>query len=299
MSHGHSKHKHPVKTVLAGGIAGGIEICITYPTEYVKTQMQLYPDIAKKGSLWIARDTVKNHGFTGLYRGLSPLFWFSVPKSAVRFVSAESMRNYFRDPSGKVTTAQNFMSGFVGGVMEAILVVTPQETVKVRLIHDQLSPNPRFKGVVHGVYTLISEQGLSGTYKGLFPTILKQGSNQAIRFATFYSLKQLMLGDPHTDFNRSTIGGLLSSLFAGAVAGGASVLGNTPIDVVKTKMQGLEAHKYKNSWDCIKQTWQRDGFVGFYKGVGPRLGRVCADVAIVMTLFDYIMDALDWAWKTN
>ena len=26
---------------MAGGIAGGIEICITYPTEYVKTQLQL------------------------------------------------------------------------------------------------------------------------------------------------------------------------------------------------------------------------------------------------------------------
>lgn len=25
----------------AGGIAGGIEICITFPTEYVKTQLQL------------------------------------------------------------------------------------------------------------------------------------------------------------------------------------------------------------------------------------------------------------------
>lgn len=27
--------------VIPGGIAGGIEICITFPTEYVKTQLQL------------------------------------------------------------------------------------------------------------------------------------------------------------------------------------------------------------------------------------------------------------------
>lgn len=26
---------------VVGGIAGGIEICITFPTEYVKTQLQL------------------------------------------------------------------------------------------------------------------------------------------------------------------------------------------------------------------------------------------------------------------
>ncbi len=34
----------------------------------------------------------------------------------------------------------------IGGFMEALLVVTPQETMKVRLIHDRLSENPRFKG---------------------------------------------------------------------------------------------------------------------------------------------------------
>ena len=28
-------------SVISGGIAGGIEICITFPTEYVKTQLQL------------------------------------------------------------------------------------------------------------------------------------------------------------------------------------------------------------------------------------------------------------------
>lgn len=28
-------------SVVSGGIAGGIEICITFPTEYVKTQLQL------------------------------------------------------------------------------------------------------------------------------------------------------------------------------------------------------------------------------------------------------------------
>lgn len=30
-----------VKGIIAGGITGGLEICITFPTEYVKTQLQL------------------------------------------------------------------------------------------------------------------------------------------------------------------------------------------------------------------------------------------------------------------
>jgi solute carrier family 25 citrate transporter 1 len=30
-----------VKGIVIGGITGGIEICITYPTEFTKTQLQL------------------------------------------------------------------------------------------------------------------------------------------------------------------------------------------------------------------------------------------------------------------
>jgi len=171
--------------------------------------------------------------------------------------------------------------------------------MKVRLIHDQLSPNPRFKGVIHGASTIVKEQGLSGTYKGLWPTIFKQASNQGIRFVSFYLLKETMLGDSEKDFDRTTLTGLGQSLVAGAFAGAASVLGNTPIDVIKTKMQGLDAHHYTNAWDCIKKTWASDGFVGFYKGMGPRMGRVCLDVAIVMTLFDYTMDFLNMVWDTK
>ena len=44
-----------------------------------------------------------------------------------------------------------------------------------------------------------------------------------------------------------------------------SVLGNNPIDVVKTRMQGIEATRYKNTLDCFVTTLKVDGPLGFYK----------------------------------
>lgn len=73
--------------VVKGGITGGIEICITYPTEYVKTQLQLDEKGGTKqytGIIDCVKKTVKKHGFFGLYRGLSVLVYGSIPKSAVR-----------------------------------------------------------------------------------------------------------------------------------------------------------------------------------------------------------------------
>lgn len=102
------------------------------------------------------------------------------------------------------------------------------------------------------------------------------------------------------------------SLLAGAIAGFASVMGNTPLDVIKTRMQGLDAvEKYKGSnWACIKDIYQQYGFRGFvkfsdslinfrfYHGTLPRLCRVCLDVAIVMTLYERIVKILDYIWPT-
>lgn len=77
-----------LKGIIAGGITGGIEICITFPTEYVKTQLQLDEKGGKakqyNGIVDCVKKTVKTNGFFGLYRGLSVLLYGSIPKSAVR-----------------------------------------------------------------------------------------------------------------------------------------------------------------------------------------------------------------------
>jgi solute carrier family 25 (mitochondrial citrate transporter), member 1 len=56
--------------------------------------------------------------------------------------------------------------------------------------------------------------------------------------------------------------GVVQSLLAGGIAGAASVIGNNPIDVVKSRMQGLGASKYTSSWDCAKQVIRTDGLLG-------------------------------------
>eukprot|EP01108_Squamamoeba_japonica_P006610 TRINITY_DN5400_c0_g1_i1.p1 TRINITY_DN5400_c0_g1~~TRINITY_DN5400_c0_g1_i1.p1 ORF type:complete len:319 (+),score=95.38 TRINITY_DN5400_c0_g1_i1:63-1019(+) len=290
-----NKAKHPGKAILAGGIAGGIEICITYPTEFVKTQLQLYEKSAKfNGPLDVVRKVVAERGVLGLYRGLGSLVATSVPKSAVRFGAFETFKGQMQDDKGQLTKINTLLCGLGAGATEAFLVVCPAETLKVKFIHDNNSAKPKYKGLVHGTATIVKAEGFGGIYKGLTPTILKQGSNQAIRFLVFGEINKVFRKDD--PFRQLTVA---ESMFSGGVAGAASVFGNTPIDVIKTKMQGLEAKKYKNSLDCAKQVFAADGVRGFYKGTTARLSRVCADVALVMTLFQQITQMLDKVWKTD
>lgn len=61
---------------------------------------------------------------------------------------------------------------------------------------------------------------------------MKQGSNQAIRFCVMETLKDWYRGgDKNVPIPKLVVGAF------GACAGALSVFGNTPIDVVKTRMQ--------------------------------------------------------------
>lgn len=285
------------KGIIAGGITGGIEICITFPTEYVKTQLQLDEKVGAvkqyAGPVDCVKQTVRGYGFFGLYRGLTVLLYGSIPKSAVRFGSFESLKKKLGDENGQLSGGRKLLCGLGAGVSEAIFAVTPMETLKVKFINDQTSANPKFKGFFHGVRTIIKAEGFSGCYKGLGPTIVKQGSNQAIRFWVLLTLQDVYRGGDKD----KKVPKLVTGLF-GAIAGAASVYGNTPVDVVKTRMQSLEASKYKNSIHCASQILKHEGLKAFYKGTVPRLSRVCLDVAITFMIYESFMDLFNKIWVT-
>ena len=65
------------------------------------------------------------------------------------------------------------MCGLSAGAAEALLVVTPQETLKTKLIHDKLSAEPKYRNLFHGIYTIAQQNGVGGLYKGVLATFLK------------------------------------------------------------------------------------------------------------------------------
>ena len=123
------------------------------------------------GTINCVKDTYAKFGFFGFYRGLGALLLFSIPKTATRFGSNEYLKNnIFTDRKNRLHT---FSAGLGAGIIEAIAVVTPAETIKVKLIHDILSEKPKYRGVFDGIYKISKETGFSGIYKGLVPTIIR------------------------------------------------------------------------------------------------------------------------------
>ncbi|KAF9270709.1 mitochondrial carrier [Marasmius fiardii PR-910] len=89
-------------------------------------------------------------------------------------------------------------------------------------------------------------------------------------------------------FMRSTY-----SFVQGGIAGafGATIV--YPIDMVKTRMQNQRStvvgqRLYSNSIDCARKILLNEGFLGFYRGLGPQLVGVAPEKAIKLTVNDLI-----------
>jgi solute carrier family 25 (mitochondrial citrate transporter), member 1 len=75
--------------------------------------MQLYKNLQQLGVAGCVKDTISKYGFFGLYRGLSALLTFSIPKTAVRFGTNEYLKNHVFTTPGRTTS---FLAGLGAGV---------------------------------------------------------------------------------------------------------------------------------------------------------------------------------------
>jgi len=224
-----NKSNNPLTAMTAGCIAGGVEATAVWPMEFIKTQLQLQSN--SKGAKYTTMIegltyTVRTTGFWSLYRGLTPTLIGSIPKAGIRFGLNAVIKDKLRDKDGKLTVGKNFIAGLGAGVSEAILIVTPVETVKTKVIELNM---PFLEGLKH----IIKTQGFGGVYQGVFATALKQGSNQGLRFMWFNEYKRRVTNDGEKSLTP------LMGLFGGMTAGCFSTLGNNPFDVVKVSVLSL------------------------------------------------------------
>ena len=291
-------------TAIVGLNAGFVEGITCYPSEFIKTQLQLDSENSRKnnvpkkfnGSIDCIKKTVwSNNRFTPIkiYTGLSPMLFCAVPKICTRF-SAYELGSHFINPdkkSNELNTKEALLAGFVAGAAEATFVVTPQETIKVKFIHDTNRKNPQYKNLFDGFKKIYQELGWRGICAGYTATLMKESANCTMRFGLVMGLKDWYRK------NYSKEPEVYMTAFFAAMAGIISVTANMPVDVIKTRMQGLESNRYNGVVDCAKIIYKDEGFKGFYRGMAPRYTRVVIELVVCFTIFDWMKPKV--SEKTN
>lgn len=279
------KEKKPSmgKQLFKGFCTGFIEAIICYPTEFVKTQLQLQSKTNPQynGILDCAKKTVKAHGPLALYRGAAPLIFGSSFKQMARWTAYAQVSNVFRRDDGSIALHHNMFSGFCAGTAEATLAVTPIETLKTRATDDLRLGTKKYSSSLDATFKILKSEGPMGLYRGVVPTILKQGTNQMVRFPIQQFYFRMFFGNDESKKSSPWLNGL-----CGAAAGGTSVVLTMPQDTVKTRMQGEAAKKlYKGTLDCVQQIIRKEGVLFLWTGTWPRFIRVTLDVGITFTIY--------------
>lgn len=267
----------PWQQMLAGGIAGGVETLFMQPLDLVKTRFMLAP---KKygGIAGAAREIVRAEGFGAFYRGLPMPLLCALPWRAVKFTAYEQYRRLL----GSTDVWASLVSGALAGATES-LVLTPFETVKIRMQADRMSGSARFANSWDATQQIVRGGGVAGLYSGLVPTAVRQALFTTAYFLTYARAKD---GLPATaPENAVWKYEPMRHLAAGFAAGVVGTMCNTPADVIKTRIQNGSSRGF---FQTLSSVVRADGILALYSGFVPKVLRLGPGSAIIFGVVEQV-----------
>jgi len=178
-------------------------------------------------------------------------------------------------------------------------VTNPIDVIKIRMqLDNELGSNQNsknifkdryYKGFIRGAIRIFSEEGFRGLYKGLVPSMMREGSYSTIRLGAYEPIK-FQLGA--TDIARTP---LWKKIVAGATSGTIGSAIATPTDLVKVRFQAVgPGHKseYRHTFHAFWTIGRKEGVRGLWTGVGPTVQRAAILTAAQIPSYDHTKHTL-------
>nr|GMD31759.1 mitochondrial succinate-fumarate transporter 1 [Ipomoea batatas]GMD44939.1 mitochondrial succinate-fumarate transporter 1 [Ipomoea batatas]GME08857.1 mitochondrial succinate-fumarate transporter 1 [Ipomoea batatas]GME18455.1 mitochondrial succinate-fumarate transporter 1 [Ipomoea batatas] len=283
----------PYMKAISGSLGGIMEASCLQPIDVIKTRLQLDRSGTYKGIAHCGSTIVKNEGVRALWKGLTPFATHLTLKYALRMGSNAVLQSAFKDSqTGNLSPYGRLLSGFGAGVLEALVIVTPFEVVKIRLQQQRgLSPELlKYKGPIHCARMIVREDGIRGLWAGAAPTVMRNGTNQAAMF-TAKNAFDTVLWKKHEGDGR--VLQPWQSMISGFLAGTAGPICTGPFDVVKTRLMAQSRSagdlKYRGMFHAISTIYTEEGIRALWKGLLPRLMRIPPGQAIMWAVADQVI----------
>jgi len=198
-----------------------------------------------------------------------------------------------------MSSEPHYLKFVFGGIscMSAACVTNPIDVIKTRLqLQGELTKKGmvtevKYKGFVRGIITLFFEEGFRGLYKGITPSLLREGTYSTLRMGFYEPFRDSISGLlPSSQNKKGNDASLLTKILAGAAAGATGAAIANPTDLVKVRMQAEkpgEAQRYKNTMDAFVSIYKTEGIPGLYRGVGPTTQRAMLLTGTQLASYDH------------
>lgn len=195
-----------------------------------------------------------------------------------------SYRGY--QPSTPLTSLDYLTASAASGTLAAVFT-NPIWVIKTRMLSTSSSQQGAYPSMISGLRSIWRGEGYRGLFHGLVPT-LAGVSHGALYFVAYEKLKaqrrQSRNNAPLTNLD-TLFTSSLSKVFAGSLT--------YPHQLVRARMQmynpsDLMARPSLGVFGVIKQVWKQEGFLGFYKGLGPNLLRVVPSTCVTFLVYENV-----------
>jgi solute carrier family 25 2-oxodicarboxylate transporter 21 len=191
------------------------------------------------------------------------------PKRATKFAANDEWGKVYRKMFGvdKMNQSLSVLTGATAGATESFVVV-PFELVKIRL-QDKASAG-KYNGMVDCVVKTVKNEGPLALYQGLESTMWRHILWNAGYFGCIFQVRQLL---PKSETSK---GKMMNDLISGAIGGTVGTILNTPLDVVKSRIQNTpkvagQVRKYNWAFPSVVTVFKEEGFGALYKGFLPKV----------------------------
>ncbi|XP_075520795.1 protein MITOFERRINLIKE 1, chloroplastic [Primulina tabacum] len=253
----------------AGGIAGAFTYVCLHPLDTIKTKLQTKgASEIYKGAFDVIVKTFQNRGILGFYSGVSAVIVGSTFSSAVYFGTCEFGKSVLSRIGEYPAVLIPPTAGAMGNIMSSAIMV-PKELITQRM---QAGAKGRSWEVL---LRILEKDGILGLYAGYSATLLRNLPAGVLSYSSFEYLKAAVLRETGKAFLEP-----FQSVICGALAGAISASLTTPLDVVKTRlmtqghgesMNRIAAASYSGVTAMVKRILKEEGWVGFTRGMGPRV----------------------------
>jgi len=183
--------------LFAGAISGGVATFITYPSDWLRTRIASQGVPPQHPTIHgMITHVYKTEGIGGFFRGLTPTMMQIAPSLAVTFCAYEQCKELWdnrvdqNDGVNHLSHLRNFVCGAFAGTLGKLFVY-PLDTIKKRLQVQGMKRNETYgetrtySGTINALRSIAIEEGITGLYKGLSPSLLKAGTGAAMTFWSY------------------------------------------------------------------------------------------------------------------
>ncbi|KAL3794511.1 hypothetical protein ACHAW5_001321 [Stephanodiscus triporus] len=274
----------------------------------------------RSGVLSSLRAIARNEGRAGLYAGLKPTLYATVPNAAVYLASYDEIssrlsrrdrRRRRRDNDHEDDDRDDHRGHWIPFVAGASArLASSVVTAPLELVRTRQAANPiRRGGVLEEFRLIVKTSGLAGLYRGLVPMILRDVPFGATYFPTLELTRSVMsnstfLGSWGKRHHRVEMMGTrppvavdaLEAFVGGMIAGSLATVLTTPFDVVKTRrMTTTSSHTTclvirpgggGTMFDHMRRIFQEEGHAGLWRGNCARMMKVAPGSAIMISSYE-------------